>query len=244
MGCRWPFYIYNQWNMTIIKRNYIISFSLIGVLIVLDQWIKIWVKTHFAVGESLDLIGDWCKLFFVENEGIAFGISFGENVGKLILTLIRLVASVGILVFLVRKIGKGMRMLLMIGVSLIFVGAVGNLIDSCFYGLIFNESTSTQVATLFPEGGGYGRFFYGRVVDMFYFPIAEWTWPSWMPWFGGKHAEFFNAIFNLADASVCVGVGLLIVDQLWGGKCEGAENEGVVEVEVSDEAEKVEISEK
>lgn len=234
----------NQSNMTNTKRNYIICFSLIGVLLFLDQLIKIWVKTHYAIGEGVNLIGNWCQIYFVENEGIAFGISFGENVGKLILSLFRLVAAAGIMVFLIKRIKQGMRMLLMLSVSLIFVGAVGNLLDSCFYGLIFNESTTAQVATLFPEGGGYGRFLYGKVVDMFYFPIAEWTWPTWMPWIGGSHAEFFNAIFNLADAAVCIGVLLLVIDQFRGDKKkETAEEEVVADVEMETVAEEAQISE-
>lgn len=214
------------------RKNYIICFGLIAIVLLLDQVIKIWIKSTFAIGESVDLIGDWCKLYFVENEGIAFGISFGQDAGKLILTLFRLLASVAILIFLILRIKKGIRTLLLVGVSLIFVGAVGNLIDSCFYGLIFSESSSSQVATLFPEGGGYGRFLYGRVVDMFYFPIAEWVWPEWMPWIGGKDAEFFSAIFNIADAAVCTGVALLIIDQIKNDKKEKskkAEGENVIE---------------
>lgn len=195
------------------RKNYIICFSLIGAVLVIDQALKIWVKTHLAIGDGFNLIGEWSKIYFVENEGIAFGISFGSNVGKLILSLFRMIASAGILIYLINRIKKGARNLFLVSISLIFVGAIGNLVDSCFYGLIFNESTHEQVATLFPEGGGYTRFLYGKVVDMFYFPIAEWTWPAWMPWFGGKDAEFFNAIFNVADAAVCIGVALLIIDQ-------------------------------
>lgn len=211
-----------------IRKKAIICFSLIPVVLILDQIIKIWVKTHFAIGDGFNLIGDWCRILFVENEGIAFGISFGDSAGKLILTLFRLVASVIILILLIKWIKKDHRMLFLVSISLIFVGAVGNLIDSCFYGLIFNESSHDQIATLFPDGGGYGKLLYGRVVDMFYFPLFEWTWPAWMPWIGGEHAEFFNAIFNLADSAVCVGVGLLIIDQLKNDK-----KEGIVE-EVSD----------
>lgn len=214
------------------RKNYIICFSLIGAVLIIDQALKIWVKTHLAIGDGFNLIGEWSKIYFVENEGIAFGISFGSNVGKLILSLFRMIASVGILIYLINRIKKGARNLFLVSISLIFVGAVGNLLDSCFYGLIFNASTPDQVATLFPEDGGYGRFLYGRVVDMFYFPIAEWTWPAWMPWFGGKDAEFFNAIFNVADAAVCVGVALLIIDQFKNdseSKGESIDNKDVVD---------------
>lgn len=228
-----------------VRNKYFICFSIIAVLLLIDQAIKIWVKTHFAIGESVNLIGEWCQLYFVENEGIAFGISFGQGVGKLILTLFRLVASVIIMVLLVKMIKENKRYLLLISVTLIFVGAVGNLIDCCFYGLIFNES-DVQVATLFPSEGGYGKFLYGRVVDMFYFPIAEWIWPEWMPWFGGKSAEFFSAIFNVADAAVCTGVALLIIDQLKNDKkksAESAENEKDNNSIQKDVAEKAPISE-
>lgn len=211
-------------------KKYLLCFGLIGLLLIIDQWVKIWVKTTFAIGEGVNLIGEWCQLYFVENEGIAFGISFGQDIGKLILTLFRLVASVAIMVILVKMIKEDKRYLLLISVTLIFVGAVGNLIDCCFYGLIFNES-SGQVATLFPSEGGYGKFMYGRVVDMFYFPIAEWTWPEWMPWFGGKSAEFFSAIFNVADAAVCTGVALLIIDQLKNDKKKSTESTESIENE-------------
>lgn len=198
---------------------------IIGVVLVVDQLLKLWVKSHLAIGDEIALIGDWCKIHFVENEGMAFGMAFGGATGKLILSLVRLVASVGIMFLLVRLIRKDTRMLLLTSVSLIFVGAVGNLVDCCFYGVCFSESSFEQVATAFPEGGGYAGFLFGKVVDMFYFPICEWTWPSWIPWIGGRHAEFFNAIFNVADASICIGVGLLIIDQCFFSSKTGEENE-------------------
>ena len=206
-----------------IRNKYIICFSIIAALLVIDQWVKIWIKSNFAIGDGIDLIGDWCKLYFVENEGIAFGISFGSDFGKLLLSIFRLLASIVIFIFLIKKIRKDARISLLVSISLIFVGAIGNMVDSCFYGLIFNESTPEQVATLFPEEGGYGKFLYGKVVDMFYFPIVEWTWPEWMPWIGGDHAEFFNAIFNVADSAVCTGVALLIIDQFKNDKKEKVE---------------------
>ncbi len=196
-----------------IRKKYGICFLLIGLVLVVDQLLKLWIKTHLAIGDEIALIGDWCKIHFVENEGMAFGMAFGGSVGKLILSLVRLIASVGIMILLVRLIRKDTRYLLLVSVSLIFVGAVGNLIDCCFYGLCFSESGFEQVATCFPEGGGYAGFLFGKVVDMFYFPICEWTWPSWLPWLGGRHAEFFNAIFNVADAAICIGVALLVIDQ-------------------------------
>ncbi|MBR3528069.1 MAG: lipoprotein signal peptidase [Bacteroidales bacterium] len=201
-----------------IKRKYWVCFSIIAVILLVDQAVKLWIKTHLAIGDEISLIGDWCKIHFVENEGMAFGFSFGGTFGKLLLSLIRLAASVFIIILLNRLIKKNAGWVMLVSLSLIFVGAVGNLVDCCFYGICFSESTFEQVAVLFPEGGGYGKFLFGKVVDMFYFPLCEWTWPSWMPWLGGRHAEFFNAIFNVADAAICVGVTGLVIDQLFFAK--------------------------
>lgn len=198
-----------------IKKKSWICIGIIALMLVIDQVVKIWIKTTLPIGGDIPLIGEWCRLHFVENEGIAFGVSFGDSFGKAFLTLFRLVASVVIVFILVRQIKKNAPYSLLISITLILVGAVGNLVDSCFYGVIFNESTYDQVATLFPDGGGYAGFLFGKVVDMFYFPMFHWTWPDWVPAVGGQNAEFFNAIFNVADSCVCVGVALLIIDQLW-----------------------------
>jgi signal peptidase II len=198
-----------------VKKKTWICVGLIVLLLVIDQAVKIWIKTSFPIGGEIRLIGDWCRLHFVENEGIAFGISFGASFGKLFLSLFRMIASAFIVFFLARQLKKDAPYTLLISITLILIGAVGNLIDCCFYGLVFNESGYDQVATMFPDGGGYAGFLFGRVVDMFYFPMFHWTWPDWVPWVGGNNAEFFNAIFNVADACVCVGIALLIVDQLW-----------------------------
>lgn len=204
-----------------------VPFLLIGFVLVVDQIVKIMVKTHMQMGEEIPLIGDWCLLHFVENEGMAFGMKFGGSVGKLILTIFRLLASAGIMWFLVRLIRTEANKLLIVSISLIFCGAVGNVIDSCFYGLIFNESYF-NVAQLFPEGGGYAAFGHGKVVDMFFFPLCEWDWPSWMPFLAGKHFLFFNAIFNVADAAITIGVVLLLIEQLFfeKSKLESVENDG------------------
>ena len=180
-------------------------------LLVLDQVVKILVKTNMQIGEEIPLIGSWCRLHFIENIGFAFGMSIGGSIGKVVLTLIRLVASVLIAWYIARIIAKGCRTAQVAYLSLIFTGAVGNLIDSCFYGLIFNESIY-NVATLFPPEGGYAPLFQGKVVDMFYFPLFEFDWPGWMPFVGGKHFEFFNAIFNVADAAVSIGIVWLAID--------------------------------
>lgn len=187
---------------------------MVALILIVDQIVKIWVKTHMQIGEEIPLIGNWCLLHFVENEGMAFGMAYGGSVGKLILTLFRLVASGTILWYLCHLIKKGGRRLMIYSIALIFCGAVGNLIDSCFYGLIFNESYYS-VAQIFPPEGGYESFAHGRVVDMFYFPLFEWDWPDWVPGLGGRHFLFFNAIFNVADSAITIGVLLLLIDQLF-----------------------------
>lgn len=200
-------------NKSVVAKAWICG-AIVIVLLAADQILKIWIKTHFVFGGDMALIGEWCRLHFIENNGIAFGMSFGGSVGKLILSLFRLVASVAIVVLLVKYIKRDARYLMLISMSLILMGAIGNLVDSCFYGMIFSESTRTDIAILFPEGGGYGTFLHGKVVDMFYFPLFQWTWPEWVPIWGGGNAEFFNAIFNIADSAVTVGVALLIFDQI------------------------------
>lgn len=198
-----------------IKKKSWICIGVIALMLVIDQVVKIWIKTTLPIGGDIPLIGEWCRLHFVENEGIAFGVSFGDSFGKAFLTLFRLVASVVIVFILIRQLKKNAPYSLLLSITLILVGAVGNLVDSCFYGMIFSESTYDQVATMFPDGGGYAGFLFGKVVDMFYFPMFHWTWPDWVPAVGGQSAEFFNAIFNVADSCVCIGVALLIIDQLW-----------------------------
>lgn len=195
------------------KQYLLISCLIIGILII-DQVVKILVKTHMHIGEEIPLIGNWCLLHFTENEGFAFGMKVGGNAGKVILSLFRIIASGALLWFLLHSIKKGVRTTPAIYLALIFTGAVGNVIDSCFYGLIFNESFY-NVAQLFPPEGGYAPFLQGRVVDMFYFPIIETTWPDWMPIWGGRPFTFFSAIFNVADAAITIGAIWLIIDQLF-----------------------------
>lgn len=163
------------------------------------------------LGEHISLLGNWFNLYFIENEGMAFGISFGQDLGKLLLTLFRLLIA-GFLIYYVFKLIKRNKIdtLIVIIFSLVIAGALGNIIDSCFYGLIFSESTPQAVATAFPPGGGYGKLFYGKVVDMFYLRLFR--IPDGFPLWGGSY--FFPAIFNFADACVTVGlVGLLIFNK-------------------------------
>ena len=196
--------------MTTSKKQTLIVALIIPIILIADQALKIWIKTHLQIGEEIPLIGSWCKLHFVENVGMAFGMAFGGSVGKLLLTLFRFVASIAVMWAIVHYIRKGAQTLFIVSLALIFVGAIGNLIDCCFYGLIFNESYY-NIAQLFPPEGGYAPFLYGRVVDMFYFPLFRFDWPEWVPFVGGDEFEFFNAIFNIADSAITVGIAILII---------------------------------
>lgn len=188
---------------------------LILAILFIDQVFKIWIKTNFHIGEEISLIGNWAKLHFIENEGMAFGMSFGGEFGKLALTLFRIIASVLIFIYLRKIIDKKESKLNICSISLIFAGAVGNIIDSIFYGIVFSESTYFSIAEIFPSNGGYGTLLHGKVVDMFYFPIINTSFPTWMPFIGGEPFTFFNAIFNIADISISVGVGLLVISLLF-----------------------------
>ena len=181
---------------------------IIALVIVIDQALKIWVKTHFYYGEEVE-ITSWFKLLFIENNGMAFGMELGS---KLLLTLFRIIASGAFIYYLWRlrnsdDVPKGY----IACIALITAGALGNVIDCIAYGLIFNNPMPPQVAQLFPPDGGYATLFNGRVVDMLYFPLCEWNWPQWMPWIGGNHFVFFQPIFNIADASLSVSVIVLIL---------------------------------
>jgi signal peptidase II len=190
--------------------------ALIVLIIFIDQAIKFYIKLHYFIGEEHALIGEWARLHFVENEGMAWGLKFGGGFGKIILTLFRLVAVIwGVFLikgFIEQKYHKGF----IICAGLIFAGAVGNLIDSLFYGMIFDASYpyTTMVAHLFPRTGGYASFLHGKVVDMFYFPIIrEGHFPKWFPIWGGEEFEFFRPVFNFADAAISTGVIALFVFQ-------------------------------
>ncbi|MCR9152899.1 MAG: lipoprotein signal peptidase [Bacteroidetes bacterium] len=181
---------------------------ILGVLI-LDQALKIWVKTSFTLGEDL-VITDWFILHFTENPGMAFGVEFGGDWGKLLLSIFRIATVVFIFIWLKRLVQREVSKGGIIAVSLILAGALGNIIDSAFYGLIFQASDAYTVAEMFPEGGGYAPLLFGKVVDMFYFPIIKGYLPDWL---GGDYFIFFRPVFNLADAAISTGVGLLILNQ-------------------------------
>ena len=176
------------------------------LLLLLDQILKIWIKTHLELHESIE-ITPWFYLCFTENPGMAFGI---EVIGKLFLSIFRIVAVGFIGYYLYSLVKKNHPFGFIACISLILAGAIGNIIDSIFYGVIFDHSYG-QVATLIPEGGGYAGWLHGKVVDMFYFPLIETTWPDWLPIWGGQEFVFFRPIFNLADSAICVGVFLLLI---------------------------------
>ncbi|MEN8704164.1 MAG: lipoprotein signal peptidase [Polaribacter sp.] len=180
----------------------------ISIAILLDQVIKIYVKTHFILGEEV-LIFDWFRIHFVENNGMAMGFEFGGKAGKLFLTIFRIVAVGAIIYWLAGNIKRKVHNAVIIGIALIFSGAVGNIIDSIFYGVLFNHPKHS-VASLFPETTN-GAFFYGKVVDMFYFPIWEGVLPNWIPFIGGEMYTFFQYIFNPADSYITIGVVLLFI---------------------------------
>jgi signal peptidase II len=176
-----------------------------------DQLLKFWIKLNLQLGEEIQ-IADWFIIHFTENPGMAFGLELGGSYGKLFLSLFRMVAVVGIFFWLRSLIKQNAGALSVASVSLILAGALGNIIDSAFYGMIFSESLGSA-ATLFPEEGGYGSFLHGRVVDMFYFPLYKGYLPDWLPIWGGDYFIFFRPIFNLADASISVGVALMLLFQ-------------------------------
>ncbi len=186
------------------------SVLIIFLILLVDQLLKIYIKTNFKLGDEFIVAKNWFIIHFVENNGMAFGLEFGDSIGKYLLSIFRIIAVSAIGWYLTRLWKKEIPFGLIVSFSLIFAGALGNILDSAFYGLIFNESYG-QVATFMPEGGGYASFLQGRVVDMFYFPIMTGHYPTWLPIFGGQEFIFFRPVFNIADSSITVGIFMILL---------------------------------
>jgi signal peptidase II len=187
--------------------------ALVILILTFDQCIKFFIKTHFYLGEEVNVAGNWFKLHFTENYGMAFGMEFGGEWGKIALTMFRILAVGAIGWYVWQLITKKAHMGYILSWSLIGAGALGNIIDSVFYGIWFNESTPFDKAGFLPPGGGYATLFHGRVVDMFYFPVIRTTLPEWVPFWGGEFFEFFRPVFNVADAAISVGFIAIILFQ-------------------------------
>ena len=193
-------------NFGIAKRGWLAVAIVLGVLVI-DQVIKIWVKTHMMLHEQIEVLS-WFKIVFIENNGMAYGMEIGS---KLVLSIFRIVA-IGVLGWYISKqVKKQARLGYIVCLAMIMAGAAGNIFDSMFYGLIFNASSEFYTSYFVPFGTGYAPFLMGKVVDMFYFPLIVTTWPDWVPFVGGNPYVFFSPIFNFADSSISVGVVLLLL---------------------------------
>jgi len=195
-----------------IKTWHLILFG--TILTLADQIFKIWIKLTMTIGEEIPVIGKWFRLCFIENNGAAYGMALGGDTGKLILTLVRIAAITALIIYIGKLRKKDTPTGVIIGILAITIGALGNLLDSLFYGAIFSESTFTSVATLVPFGEGYAPMLFGKVVDMLYFPIIDIPhMPKWFPLIGGERYIFFSPVFNLADSYITVSVIYLIIFQ-------------------------------
>lgn len=187
------------------------SLIIIFLVLIADQILKFWIKTHLSLGDEIIIVKNWFILHFIENNGMAFGFEFAGEYGKMFLSIFRILAVVAIGWYLFRLVKqKEVPFGFIASISLIFAGAIGNIIDSMFYGLIFNHSYG-QVATIFPEAGGYAGFLHGKVVDMLYFPLIGGQYPGWVPVLGGTEFLFFRPVFNIADSSITVGIFSILI---------------------------------
>lgn len=187
-------------------------YVIITVMLVLflDQWLKVYIKTNFQLAETHAIFGNWFELHFVENPGMAYGLAFGGKWGKIALTSFRLIAS-GLIIYYIRNlIREGAKTALIVLVSLVLAGALGNIIDSIFYGVLFSASNH-QIASFMPRNGGYATWFMGNVVDMLHFPLIDTFWPDWVPFVGGERLQFFRPVFNIADAAISMGVIIILI---------------------------------
>jgi signal peptidase II len=196
-----------KWEMK--RKSWFIA-ALLIFIVLLDQSIKIYIKLHYPLGEVARL-SDWCILYFTENPGMAFGVEWGGLYGKLALSVFRIIASIAGFFYLIHIIKKKYHFIYIVSITLILAGTIGNILDSVFYGVLFTESTEWQTATWAGNENGYAGWLEGHVVDMFYFPIFHGYYPTWIPFLGGQEFLFFRFIFNLADASITVGVALLFL---------------------------------
>ena len=186
------------------------SILIILIVLFLDQALKIWIKTNMMLGDEIIIAKNWFIIHFIENNGMAFGLEFGNSIGKYFLSIFRILAIGAIGWYIAKLWKKEVPFGLIACFSLIMAGAIGNILDSAFYGLIFNDSYG-HIAKLFPPGGGYSSFLQGRVVDMFYFPLISGHYPSWIPYLGGDDFIFFRPVFNLADSSITVGIISILI---------------------------------
>ncbi len=192
-------------------------FLLIALILIIDQIFKIYIKTHFLLGEDIAILGNWFHLNFIENEGMAFGLKLKGAAGKYLLSSFRIIAAIGIMWYLLKIIKEKKHILYVYSIALIFAGAAGNILDSIFYGMIFQYSpiwgSGGVPIDIFPAGGGYSGFLQGKVVDMLYFPIFQGHYPSWFPFNSGRDFIFFRPVFNLADSYISTGVIMVLVFQ-------------------------------